>query len=426
MTAAAPRPVRPLPRECTHARVIGHVWLLCLIGMLCLAMTPAPVRAGVADAPPGQLEVSLITYGPGEVYWERFGHDAIQIRDRDSGEAVNFNYGVFDFDQDHFLLNFARGRMSYSMDADLAGPEMDWYARNGRSVQRQRLALTAAQAGALRDALLVNLRPGNRRYAYDYFTRNCATRVRDVLNVALGGVLAEQLDTPAGGITFRNETRRLMAHQPWLMLLLDLGLGGYADQPLSQWQAAFIPMRLMHDIRQVQLPDSRPLVTDEQQIAPSHVTPPPRQAPSLWLPLLLAGMVWGATMAIAGRYRPQRGARLLLAGTGTLWLLFAGLAGLFMAILWAFTQHRSAWANENLFLFNPLALGLIPAVWRRRPRRGSRLLAGVLAVSAIAGLAVKLLPGFDQQNVAWIALALPAWAGLVWAMGYRSHDTDRR
>lgn len=29
-------------------------------------------RAGVIDAPGGDLEVSLITYGPGAIYWERF------------------------------------------------------------------------------------------------------------------------------------------------------------------------------------------------------------------------------------------------------------------------------------------------------------------------------------------------------------------
>ena len=50
-------------------------------------------------------------------YWERFGHDAIELRDTASGEAINFNYGVFDFSEKNFLLNFARGRMHYLMDA---------------------------------------------------------------------------------------------------------------------------------------------------------------------------------------------------------------------------------------------------------------------------------------------------------------------
>src|SRR5690625_4282173 len=180
-------------------------------------------RAAIADAPASDLKVSLITYGPGAVYWERFGHDAIEIRDTTSGESVNFNYGVFDFNQKDFLLNFARGYMRYSMDAELTGPEIAYYMRAGRFVHRQRLDLTPAQAGALRDYLLWNLQPENRQYNYDYYTRNCATRVRDALNQALGGLLEAQLEKPSDGITYRRETDRLMANQPWLMLLLDLG-----------------------------------------------------------------------------------------------------------------------------------------------------------------------------------------------------------
>ena len=63
--------------------------------------------------PARDLEVSLITYGPGAIYWERFGHDAIRIRDRVSGESADFNYGVFDFEDRAFLWNFARGYMRY-------------------------------------------------------------------------------------------------------------------------------------------------------------------------------------------------------------------------------------------------------------------------------------------------------------------------
>ena len=105
------------------------------------------------------LEVSLITYGPGETYWERFGHDAIQLRDTASGESVNFNYGVFDFDEKFFFLNFARGRMHYLMDAGLSAEEESYYVQAGRSITRQQLAFTPEQAAALRDFLFWNLRP---------------------------------------------------------------------------------------------------------------------------------------------------------------------------------------------------------------------------------------------------------------------------
>src|SRR5512142_3305814 len=89
---------------------------LLLLALSMLALLP-PAHASVANAPGANLEVSLVTYGPGETYWERFGHDAIELRDTASGEAINFNYGVFDFNEANFFVNFARGRMHYLMDA---------------------------------------------------------------------------------------------------------------------------------------------------------------------------------------------------------------------------------------------------------------------------------------------------------------------
>ena len=67
--------------------------------------TAWPAHAGVANAPGANLRVTMITYGPGETYWERFGHIAIELRDSQNGEAISFNYGVFDFDEKGFLLN---------------------------------------------------------------------------------------------------------------------------------------------------------------------------------------------------------------------------------------------------------------------------------------------------------------------------------
>lgn len=389
-----------------------------LAALLLFAIWRLPgAHADVTDAPAEQLEVSLITYGPGAVYWERFGHDAIEIRDKASGQAVNFNYGVFDFEQQDFLLNFARGYMRYSMDAELSAPEVDYYVHSGRSVQRQHLDLSADQAGVLRDALLQNLRPENRQYAYDYFTRNCATRVRDMLDTALGGALKAQLETPADGITFRHETDRLMAAQPWLMLLLDLGLSGYADQPLNRWQAAFIPMQLMREVRHVRLPDGRPLVARDQQVAATRLPVPPEHPPNLFGPLLIAGLVLAAMLVISGHRRhTQRSARVIFATLGTLWLLFAGIAGLFMAVLWAFTQHQSAWANENLLLFSPPALLLVPAVWRLACSRFSRWLITLLSVAAAFAILAKLLPGFDQHNLPWIGFALPCWLAMLYVL----------
>ncbi len=167
-----------------------------LILLLALCFVPM-AHAGIVDAPAANLEISLMTYGPGDIYWERFGHDALEVRDTVSGESVAFNYGVFDFDQKGFLLNFARGIMAYRMDAENTQSDIDFYAGEGRYVRRQRLALDDAQKERLRRFLLWNIRPENAGYHYDYYVDNCTTRVRDALDDALDGAVSDQLHRQA-------------------------------------------------------------------------------------------------------------------------------------------------------------------------------------------------------------------------------------
>jgi hypothetical protein len=87
------------------------VLLIAVLGS-CDAQT-APSATTPAEQPGANLEVALITFGPGEEIWERFGHNAIEIRDHSSGQARWYNYGIFDFAQQNFFLNFARGLMTY-------------------------------------------------------------------------------------------------------------------------------------------------------------------------------------------------------------------------------------------------------------------------------------------------------------------------
>ena len=383
------------------------------------SVMPAATRADVADTPGADLEVSLVTYGPGEIYWERFGHDAIELRDRVSGEAINFNYGVFDFNEKNFLLNFARGRMHYMMDAEPTDEEVAYYVSVGRSVTRQRLALSADQAAELRDNLLWNLRPQNVGYNYDYFADNCTTRVRDAFDKVLGGALKEQLVTRPAGMTYRQQTDRLMSAQPWLMLVLDLGLGPYADQPLNAWQESFLPSVLQAELRQARNPVAgRPtlaVVSSEQNVSPNRLESPPASPPDLRLPLGVAGLALGALIVLCRRTW-MTGYVLL----GGLYLVVAGLVGLFLLGLWTLTSHHAGWANANLLLFNPLAFLLLPTLWRaRRGFAASRFIDSIIVVqmfAVIAAAGLHLLPGTVQQNQPWLLFALPCWLALAWSL----------
>ncbi len=398
-------------------RLLPAAWLFA-IACAC-ALTSPLARAGVADAPGTDLRVDLYTYGPGTVYWERFGHDALVITDTASGQSYAFNYGMFDFNQKDFYFNFARGVMIYRAAAWPTADDFREYSGEGRSITAQHLNLTPAQRAALRDFLVWNVQPQNARYRYRYFRDNCTTRLRDALNRVLGGTLKAQLTGPAPDHeTYRSETDRLMSGQPWLMYLLDLGLGPYADQPLSRWTGAFIPARLMHELRNVRATDGAPLVQSETVLSPQRLPSPPAEPPDLRWPLLIVGLVLAAgfiaSARLAQRYPIER---WWFSVVGTLYALLAGIAGALMLVLWFATAHRAAWANENLLLFNPLAWLLIPGLLRLRPyaARAGRftfVLAALLALLSAFALLARLAGWLPQHNLPWILFALPAWLGL--------------
>ena len=399
------------------------VRLLPIAFALLIAWLPFAAHAGVADAPGADLRVDLFTYGPGTVYWERFGHDALVVTDTASGESYAFNYGMFDFNQKDFYLNFARGVMIYRAADWPTEDDIQQFSGAGRSITDQRLNLTPAQRAALRDFLVWNVQPQNSRYRYRYFADNCTTRVRDALNNVLDGSLRKQLVGPAsGGETYRSETDRLMSGQPWLMYPMDLGLGPYADQPLTQWTGAFLPALLMRELHDARGANGQPLVVSETVLSPQRLPSPPAKPPDLRWPLLIAGLVLGIALAAAAALRNHYDIdRWWFAIVGACYTLLAGVAGAMLLVLWFATAHRAAWANENLWLFNPAAWLLIPGLLRlRKPRaRASRFtlwIAALLTLLAVFALVSKLLPWFPQRNLPWILFGLPAWLGLLYGL----------
>jgi len=359
--------------------------------------------------------VSLLTVGPGEIFFERFGHNAIVVRDPASGETLAYNYGIFDFDQEDFLLNFARGRMRYRMAVDELADDLAMYRDEGREITEQRLALTPEQTQRLVEFLDWNARPENAQYRYDYFEANCSTRVRDALDRALGGALHAQTEGRSRGFSWRLDALRLMAPEPALMLLIDLGLGPYADARIDYWQESFVPATLRDVVAGANVAGSgtapTPLVGATHELAHGVVEEPPVLPPDLRWPFLLLGLAIGGALAWLGAATHAR-TRVPLALFALGFELFCGLGGLLLLFLWFGTEHRAAWRNENLLLLNPLCLALLPAWFgilrgRLRDRRFARGCAWLVVLGAGIALFSKILPAFAQANLHWIVLFLP-------------------
>lgn len=362
-----------------------------------------------ADTAP---QISLLTFGPGEIYWQRFGHNALLVQSAD-GRADVYNYGIFDFHQKNFFLNFARGHMLYRLDRTPLLPTLRQYAAEGRWVVEQQLALDAKQRIALAEFLDNNALPENAEYRYDYFIANCSTRVRDALDLALGGQLKAQLERQPAPISYRAEVLHLMAAEPALKLGMDFGLGGLVDAPLNDWQDGFIPMRLMAAVRAARINvgamDERSLMSLERElvrlpgVVPEYGSPPKPPAVDL-LPFLFAGLAWAAVLLLSVWRLP----RSLFALLATTQVLLAGLAGLVLLIGWLATDHWGMARNLNLLLVNPLWWLLIPAaigLFRRLPRARSGRVPLILGILLLASL--PTLPFSAQTNAHWVVALLP-------------------
>lgn len=375
---------------------------LCLL--LSLACFSAPGRAQTPET-----EVWLVTYGPGEIYWQRFGHNAIWIRDEGLGLDHVFNFGFFDFEQKGFLRHFVQGRLLYFSAAQPAQSEFAQYINENRSIRAQRLALTSEQALELADDLVREVQPENRDYLYDYYLNNCSTRVRDALDVALGGALRERFAASPAKMNWRDHTRRLTVPDYWLYLGLELGLGSKVDRPVSRWDEFFIPAELAQGVAEIRFEQagSAALLVAEDVALFSSTAPEPPQETASWWPryLLIAGLILAAA-AVLVRLVPGVSALAL----ARVWLFLAGIVGAALISLWFFTDHEAARQNWNLALFNPL--WLLGAVSRRLAVPVGWLIVGVAGLSVLAPLfpphqyTADVLAAFLLVNVAaaWVLL----------------------
>jgi hypothetical protein len=389
-----------------------------------------PVVAPGAAEPGSNLTVYLLTFGWGDVVWERFGHNAIWIKDRTRGTDVTYNWGMFDFNQPHFLRRFLTGDTRYWMEAIDFAPMVRFYKERDRSILAQELNLTPAQRLKLQQFVQNNALPENKFYRYDYYRDNCSTRLRDALDHAVSGQLQLATVTRLTSGTYRSHTQRLMTGDIPLYTGVTLALGHPADKLISVWDEMFLPVRMANDVRSVSIPDSTgsriPLVRSEMAIFTAGRSPEPA-APPNYFPWFVAVGILLAGIVVALVRSAEGGNRISFLGATaitTLWSLVAGLGGLALVFVY-FTKHYFMSRNENLMHFDPLSLALailVPlSVYGLRGVSKALKLSGFVAALSLFGFVLQGIPFFDQKNGEIIALALPLNLAVWWTVHRFTH-----
>ncbi len=331
-------------------------------------------------------KISVITYGPGDALYEKFGHTAIRIQDPVLQLDLIYNYGIFDFTEENFYVNFTKGFMKYRLARYSFPPSLRGYNNDERWVKEQILNLNVQQRNTFFRYLENNAQPENASYFYDPFFNNCSTKPVDIMKDIFGDIIIYKDDY----ITEENTIRELMNKEihtnTWGSLGINIALGNRLDKTAQPSEYMYLPdyvfealenSKIIKDGKEENLVlKTNTLIEYPEKTINSDLISP--------LLVFLILFIIGAYISFKDLKRSIR----------SRWfdkslLLITGLFGVLIVFLWFFTNHSTAPNNFNFlwafapnfflaFLINKknppkwiynyikfllILLGLMPIVW---------------------------------------------------------------
>lgn len=351
------------------------------LGFLLILLT----FVGLIPAKAQFWEVSLLTADPGMELYSSFGHSAIRMRELGpEGRDMVFNFGTFDFDTPNFYGKFATGKLNYMLSVatyDRFIVEYDYYKRG---LREQVLDLNQEQKDFLLQHLDAHYDPLRRFYKYDFFYNNCATKIRDAFDIAMGEQLVWS-DSIAKEKTFRNLIDEFVLPLPWADFGIDLALGAVIDRPATELEKQFLPTYMEQAFSKATIVEngvSRPLVKQSRVLLeyPKEATQQSLLNPSVVFWLL------AVVFAALTLYGFKKGK--LMIGLDIAFFGILGILGLVVAFLWFFTDHSATLWNWNILWAFP---GHLVLVWGLVARPNAPWISSYLLFVMGATVVVLLL-----------------------------------
>ena len=296
---------------------------------------------------PDSIQISLLTCSPGKEVWAQYGHTAIRYYDKESGEDLAINYGIFSLDQTYFIPRFVLGMTDYRMGVQPMDMFLAQYSYEGRGVVEQVLNLSAEDKEVIYKALQENMKPENVVYRYNYFFDNCTTRARDMLvNHLHGKVVYPPAEEDA---TFRSMIHKWNNKYEWTQFGEDLLLGVNADRKTTKSEQQFLPENLRSDFDKARY-NGKPFVKETNVLldAETEVAEPVFPLSPLSIALIFAVI---SLVMMLFSYRRQQ----VYWAWDLALMLTSGLMGIIFFVM-IFSQHPCVSLNFILLFFNPLPL----------------------------------------------------------------------
>ncbi|MCM1396227.1 MAG: DUF4105 domain-containing protein [Candidatus Amulumruptor caecigallinarius] len=339
--------------------------------------------------------------------YELEGHTMLRLQYGDLDACVS--WGVFDFNAPNFVYRFVKGETDYMAAAFPTGVALKEYADTHRRVSEQVLNLNRQQSLRLVELVNENLRAENATYRYNYLYDNCATRPVALIETAVQDTIHIQPSsdsTFAHDLTFRRLMRAYHRNYPWYQFGIDLALGSGIDEPITNRESCFAPVRLMgflssarfSDNRRVMLPAaSADIITGNADGIALDATPWWLTPDAICWCIGLICMAW-----LLLSWKRGKRARVLVScifGVNT-------LVGLLLTFLIFVSVHEATSPNWLYLWLNPLCIVGAIGVWLKKTNVPLVCyhFANFVAIVTLVGIDVA---GIQSLNSAFYPLMLP-------------------
>jgi hypothetical protein len=285
-----------------------------------------------------QTKISILTVDVANESHTLYGHTAIRIKDGINNFDYVWNYGMFDFRTENFILKFVKGDLQYYA---AAYPYADFeysYQQENRSIYEQVLNISTEEKQKLFGLLSKSVFSEDKYYTYKFIDRNCTTKAIDIVNEALE-------NKPIQNTLHQNESYRsvLFPYQKdhfWMNFGINIIFG---HRPDEEAKVLFLPLDLMKILEKTEY-KGKPLAPKPGTIYKASENEKGFDFSNSIYPLLLILVVF---VVVNRKF------------SNMIYFGILGSIGLLFTLIGLYSLHREVLWNYNVLVFNPLNLVLI-------------------------------------------------------------------
>lgn len=318
-------------------------------------------------------KISLLTCGPGDAVWSKFGHSALWVVDPVQKIDRVYNYGTFEFVAPDFFIEFIKGTALYHLSVSNIGNFYLEYESQNRSIIEQVLNLTEDEKQLLFEKLEENYLPENRHYLYDFLFQNCSSLIRDIVWEATSGRYAIP-ELSEEKHTYRSMMIPYLSNTPWLMIGEFVLLAYKTDRDAKPWDQMYLPDYMLKWFEGATDKNGESMVTNTKTL----FLPRPTDQKKSFLshPIFIITVIFILIFLISlWEVRRKIHFRFI---DSTLFFL-VGILGILMLYMWCCSKHLVTHQNINLMWAFPLHFLISVFVWIKGTHRFIRQYARLMS-----------------------------------------------